>query len=206
MSFIDAYEGSGISFTLEEAKIIVEGKRNRNIRASLPIDEVVRYQEMELRILCRMMDKLRQTTDSLGLDLPHWHGAGSISMAMANKHRARDFYPNIRSINYLPVQEWAHCFAGGHIEMIMQGRCSPHCVASSSDPHSLDDLQKLYGYDITSAYPSKQFVLPAMALPIEWELKKDGSLGKVIKRIEGKFGGKVLNLQKTLSARCPSIQ
>ncbi|TPV99731.1 MAG: hypothetical protein USCAAHI_00815 [Beijerinckiaceae bacterium] len=91
MSFVDAYEGSGISFTLEEAKIIVEGKRKRNIMASLPMDQVVRYQGMELRILCRMMDKLRQTTDSLGLDLPHWQGAGSISMAMANKHRAREF-------------------------------------------------------------------------------------------------------------------
>ncbi|HEY8651192.1 MAG TPA: hypothetical protein VIL70_09780, partial [Chthoniobacterales bacterium] len=78
MSFIDAYEGSGISFTLEEAKIIVEGKRKREIMASLPIDEVVLYQKMELRVLCRMMDRLRQTTNNLGLDLPHWQGAGSI--------------------------------------------------------------------------------------------------------------------------------
>jgi hypothetical protein len=139
--------------------------------ASLPMDEVVGYQGMELRILCRMMDKLRQTTDSLGLDLPHWQGAGSISMAMANKHRARDFYPSIKAVNYLPVQEWAHhCFAGGRIEMIMQGRVLTRDAARQT--------KMIYGYDITSAYPSKQFVLPAMALPIEWELRKDGSLGK----------------------------
>ena len=107
----------------KKLKLSPRGKRKREIMASLPMDEVILYQEMELRILCRMMDKLRQTTDSLGLDLPHWQGAGAISMAMANKHRARDFYPNIRATNYLPVQEWAHhCFAGGHIQMIMETR------------------------------------------------------------------------------------
>ena len=36
-----------------------------------------------------------------------------------------------------------------------------------------------YGFDITSAYPSIQYVLAAMAIPIEWELKKDESVGKV---------------------------
>jgi hypothetical protein len=50
-----------------------------------------------------------------------------------------------------------------------------------------EDASPIYAYDITSAYPSKQFVLPAMTLPIEWKLKKDGSPGKVIKRIEGKW-------------------
>jgi hypothetical protein len=58
--------------------------------------------------------------------------------------------------------------------MLKQGR---HLVGGSP----------LYGYDITSAYPSKQYRLPAQALPIEWELRKDGSIGKVIKRIEGKW-------------------
>lgn len=161
MSFIEAYEGSGIPFTLEEGKIIFEGKRNRSIMASLPMDEVVEYQRMELRILCRMMNKLRETTDSLGLSLPHWQGAGAISMAMANKYRVRDFYPEIRGRNYSPQQEWAHsCFAGGRIEMMKQGRILP------------SSQKTIYGYDITSAYPSKQFILPAMALPIEWELMK----------------------------------
>jgi len=105
MSFVEAYESSEIPFTLEEAKIIVEGKRKRHIMASLPMEEVKLYQEMELRVLCRMMDKLRETTVSLGLDLPHWQGAGAISSAMATKHRARDFYPKIKADNHLPVQE-----------------------------------------------------------------------------------------------------
>jgi hypothetical protein len=175
-SFIEAYEGSEISYTLEEAKINAEGKRKRGIMASLPMDEVEIYQGIELRLLCRMTDKLLQTTSSLGLTLPHLQGAGAISSAMANKHRAMDFYPKIRSNNYLPEQEWAHyCFAGGHIQMIMQGRY----------PNSAGGL--IYGYDITSAYPSKQYRLPAQALPIEWELRKDGSPGKVIRRIEGKW-------------------
>jgi hypothetical protein len=45
----------------------------------------------------------------------------------------------------------------------------------------------LFGYDITSAYPSFQYKQPAMALPIEWEFKKNGSLGKVKRTIEGKW-------------------
>jgi hypothetical protein len=123
MSFIDAYEGSGISFTLEEAKIIVEGKRKRNVMSSLPMNEIKLYQEMELRILCRMMNKLKDTITALGLELPHWCGAGAISSAMSIKHRGKDFYPKINTSNYSPQQEWAHhCFAGGRIEMIMQGR------------------------------------------------------------------------------------
>ena len=92
MSFVEAYDGSGISFTLEEAKIIAEGKKKRRIMASLPMADVRLYQEMEMRFLCRMMDKLRETTTSLGLDLPHWQGAGAISAVMAKKLRAQDFW------------------------------------------------------------------------------------------------------------------
>ena len=193
MSFIEAYEGSQISFTLEEAKIIVEGKRNRNIMASLPMNEVIEYQGMELRILCRMMNKLTETTTDLGLKPTHLQGAGAISAAMANKHRSKDFYPKIKANNISPMQEWAHyCFAGGHIEMIKQGRHTDQCGP-------------LHGDDITGAYPSKQYLLPAMALPIEWELKKDGSLGKVTKRVEGKWiwreGGELNeDIIKTMSA------
>ncbi len=176
MSFIKAYKGSGISFTLEELKIIAEGKRRRNIMASLPMDEVIQYQKMELIILCRMMDRLRQTTNDLGLKLPHWQGAGAISMAMANKHRSKDFYPHIKTADYSPAQEWSHyCFAGGLIQMIKQGR------------HTGEDGSLIYGYDITSAYPSKQYLLPAMALPIEWNLNKNGSPREVIRRVEGKW-------------------
>jgi hypothetical protein len=183
MSFIDACEGSGISFTLEEAKIIVEGKRKRRIMADLPMEEVKLYQEMELRILCRIMNKLRETTTALGLDLPHWQGAGSISMAMATKHRARDFYPKIRASNWSPEQEWAHhCFAGGNIQMVMQGRHTGGIEANEYGPP-----HPLFGYDITSAYPSIQYQLPAQALPIEWELNKNGTLGKVKRQIEGKW-------------------
>jgi len=183
MSFIDAYDGSGIAFTLEEAKIIVEGKRKRQIMASLPMDEVKLYQEMELRILCRMMKKLLETTNSLGLDLPHLQGAGAISMAVANKHRSRDFYPTIKAKNWSVEQEWAHyAFAGGRIEMVMQGRHTGGIENNEYGPP-----RPLFGYDITSAYPSIQYQLPAMALPIEWELNKDGSPGRVKRRIGGRW-------------------
>jgi len=182
-SFIEAYEGSGIPFTLEEMKIIVEGKRKRRIMASLPMKEVRLYQEMELRILCRMMNKLRETTNALELDLPHWQGAGSISMAMSNKHRARDFYPKIRADNWSPEQEWAHySFAGGNIQMVMQGRHTGGIEVNEYGPP-----RPLFGYDITSAYPSIQYQLPAQALPIEWKLQKNGRLGNVTRRIEGKW-------------------
>ena len=201
MSFVEAYESSGISFTLEEAKIIVEGKRKRRIMASLPMEEVKLYQEMELRVLCRMTDKLRETTVSLGLDLPHWQGAGAISSAMATKHRARDFYPKIKADNHLPVQEWAHyCFAGGRIEMVKQGRHTGDAARAGPVSDALNssgagrgqggERRKAgmsYGFDITSAYPSIQYVLAAMAIPIEWEMKKDGSLGKVKRQKEGKW-------------------
>jgi hypothetical protein len=128
-----------------------------------------------------MIDKLIETTNQLGLKLPHLMGAGAISMAMANKHRSKDFYPKIRAVNHLPVQDWAHhTFAGGNIQMILQGRA----------PFELDEggkpIIKIWGFDITSAYPSKQYKLPAMALPIEWELRKDGSIRKVTKS-EGKW-------------------
>jgi hypothetical protein len=116
MSFIDACEASQISCTLEELKIIEEGKRKRNIMASLPMDEIVKYQGMELKLLCRMMDEVRRTMNELGLDLPHWQGVGAIAMAMSKKHRAKDFYPVVRGRNWSAMQEWAHyCFAGGHI-------------------------------------------------------------------------------------------
>jgi hypothetical protein len=120
---------------------------------------------------------------------------------MATKHRARDFYPRIKADNHLPVQEWAHyCFAGGRIEMVKQGRHTGDAARAEPVSDALNSsgagrgqggergkAGMSYGFDITSAYPSIQYVLAAMAIPTEWELKKDESLGKVKRQKEGKW-------------------
>jgi hypothetical protein len=100
--------------------------------------------------------------------------------------------------------------AGGHIQMIMQGRHAAKggkvegAGATEAARREAQKRDLIYGFDITSAYPSKQYKLPAMALPIEWKLKKGGSLGKVEEKIEGKWvwreGGELTeDIIKTMS-------
>jgi hypothetical protein len=212
-SFVEAYEESDIAISSKEKAILEVGKKKRGMMASLPMDEVILYQRAELRVLCRSVNNVLGACAKLGLNLQHLQGAGAISSAMATKHRALDFYPKVQSSNWSDYQDWAHhAMAGGHIQMMKQGRhtgglADQHeddlieAARDSGRPEALGLIGRLhdgeryyeqYGppkyffeYDLTSAYPSVQYLLPAMALPIGWETRKDGSLGRATEKIEG---------------------
>jgi hypothetical protein len=150
-SFVEALDGTKIALSEEENRILQEGKANRRNMAELPIKQVKEYQTVELYALTRMMDKLRSGLDEIGLDVKRWQGAGAIAEAMFARARATDYFPKVYT-DHIPVeQEWAHHgFFGGRVELAMQG---VHAGA-------------LFGYDITSAYPSVMAKLPAQVIPV----------------------------------------
>jgi hypothetical protein len=169
-SFLEALDGMKMTLGEDENRILEEGKANRRRMALLPLDQVERYQTVELFALCRIMNKLRSGLHDLGLDLQRWQGAGAIAEAMLKKERATHFFPWVDASDIRPEQEWAHyAFFGGRIELVKQGRYAGD----------------YYAYDVTSAYPAIMSELPAMVIP--QYARDDIEPKKPIRRRRGKW-------------------
>lgn len=146
-SFLKAAKSIPGAMTSAEEKILIEGKKSR---ASFELEnraEMQRYTSVELCVLARMMEKLRESLTDLNLNLTRWQGAGSIAAALLKKHDARKHFAAITSSDLSREQEWAHhAFFGGRIECLKQGRTT----------------RELFSYDIRSAYPYHMSRLPSM--------------------------------------------
>jgi DNA polymerase type B, organellar and viral len=162
MRFVEALELMQIEHTPKELKILKEGKANRNRMAKLPLLQVMEYQKQELIDLCRMMNKLRECFEKLGIEITRWQGAGALAEAIFKKFHLKDYLPRLEVSwdNMPPQQQWAHYgYFGGHIEQFHQGRFSPEEAKLRSDALSSTCI---FSYDINSAYPHVLRYQPAM--------------------------------------------
>lgn len=148
--FLAALKSWGVG-TDEELQIIRDGKEGRSNFSTWSMDNVVLYNNLELSLLCQLMQKVRYALLSEGLYLSRWDGAGAVASALYSKELSKDY---MRSL-YLPVEvEKAayHSYAGGRSECIQQGAF----------------LGPIYRYDINSAYPDAMRTIPDLSNGI-WE-------------------------------------
>lgn len=132
------------------------GKIGRADFQSWSIEEIIRYNDLELVLLCRMMDKLRSALHSSDLHLARWDGAGAVATAVYKKELPKDY---MRSIS-LPIEVQTasyHAYAGGRSECIQQG-------------HYIGDIWRS---DLNSAYPHAMRLIPDLSSG-EW-LQMKGS-------------------------------
>jgi hypothetical protein len=128
--------------TKEQHDIIATNKGMRDNFANLPFEQIKNYCALELEALSKALILLRDGFDKMGIRLKSWTGAGAAAGAFIRKLELKDkhYSPDIAS-NDLSLQQVRahHAFVGGRIELIKQGYAPG---------------QKLFVYDIASAYPA----------------------------------------------------
>jgi hypothetical protein len=159
-SFVKALKGWMDADELQEIEKIEIGKAARGIFTYDQLDDFITpYWTEELRLLVKLCDRLRERMVSAGFCPSQWHGAGALATTLykrsgTRQHIARtDRDRNDKSdkdlVTTLPIEvnEAARfAYAGGRFELFKIGHTD----------------QKVYQYDINSAYPYAIAGLPSL--------------------------------------------
>jgi len=152
-SFLAAIRSMPNVASATEYAIIEKGKSERGEFYHSNKEEIKEYTRHELMILCRMMTQLRQAMAGQKIFPVSWYGAGSIAQALMKREKTRAHLGHTKAEHIEEWQEYAHrAYFGGRIELIQQG--------VSHD--------KLYGYDLASAYPAAAVELSSMGSGGRW--------------------------------------
>jgi len=128
---------------MAQLAVIVAGKAKRNEFDFDEIQYIKEYWEVEIQLLHKLVERLREMLYSVGLTVTRWHGPG----ALANfTYKRQGILPH-KAITPQEVRNAArYGYAGGRFELYRLGR-----------------HEKVYGIDINSAYPAAISKLPSLA-------------------------------------------
>lgn len=119
-------------------------KGDRNIFERSEIAEIIRYNAAELRCLVKVMNRVRDAINDLGLKITRWDGAGAVAAAMLSKHKVKDHKGETPPAVFEAARR---AYSGGHIEACKVGYFSG----------------AVHHYDVNSAYPDQFRQLPSLA-------------------------------------------
>src|SRR5215472_2945652 len=123
---------------------IEQGKEARSSFAWNEMDEkIIPYNKLELAMLVRVMNQLRQDLHEVGIDPSRWHGPGAIANEVLRKYCV----PISRDVPEEVLDASQYAYAGGRFENFGLGY-----YAGS-----------VYEYDIHSAYPAAAIHLPDLS-------------------------------------------
>lgn len=105
--------------------------------------EILPYCRSEVVALAALMERLRDTLESVGLHLSRWHGAGEAAAAILKQHDLKAAMIEDRPNDAL-LDAQRRAYAGGRFEL---GQIGTY-------------IGPMYNYDIRSAYPSIMPELP----------------------------------------------
>lgn len=125
----------------EEWELLQWGKNLRGEFSTETWEEVKRYNLLECEVLVRMMNKLRAALQESGITLRSWHGPGAVANALLKQHQMEQ---KIGQKSEEVQDACLRAYFGGRFEV-----------------HSLGTHEKVYDYDISSAYPKATTLLPA---------------------------------------------
>lgn len=133
--YLGTYEGRDI--------LVREKARRGNFRMS-ELRTIDKYNQLELRLLVRLVGELRTRLDRVGLRPRRWNSPGAIASALFKREGVTEH----RSENIpAPVAEAArYAYAGGRFEMLKYGASK----------------EAAYEYDINSAYPRALTEVPSL--------------------------------------------
>jgi hypothetical protein len=120
----------------------------KNRRGTFTIDQLEReiapYCKSETIALAHLMERVRDLLSNVGLTLSRWHGAGAAATSALAQHNIKGAMKERVPDGLLDAQRRA--YAGGRIEL---GQIGTY-------------VDRVYNYDITSAYPSAMLHLPTL--------------------------------------------
>lgn len=134
--YLKEYEG--------REQLVREKARRGNFRAD-ELDSISDYNQLELRLLVRLMEELRLRLNRVDLRPRRWNSPGAIASALflregVKAHRNEQMPPAV-------AEAGRFAYAGGRFEMIKYGAVK----------------ERVYEYDINSAYPRALLEVPSMA-------------------------------------------
>lgn len=121
-------------------------KLRRGDFANVPQAEINAYNQAELECLVELMEKVHDAISGLELKCNRWDGAGAVAAALLRKHNIAKFKNNGVLGEELQTAVRT-AYAGGRIEVCKIGT----------------HYDKVYDYDINSAYPFVMSRLPCLA-------------------------------------------
>lgn len=148
MSFLRAIQTWDIG-TPEEHAIIEAGKRQRANFAEVNREEILLYNQLEIRLLQDLMGKFREACRQAGYLPKRWQGPGLLAETMLRAHGVRKTadVPLLQSSEHTGLLTFArNAYYGGRFE-----------VASVGPVHG-----PVYQHDINSAYPYAMQFLPCL--------------------------------------------
>lgn len=107
--------------------------------------EIIDYCLSECRSLVELMDELEIALESVNLKVKSWIGAGAIASTLMNREGIKYYVSPDTEYGEDIYAATRYAYFGGRSELFLQG-----------------SFDKLYDYDITSAYPSTAQHLPSM--------------------------------------------
>jgi len=139
-SFIKAYE----DLIGPVPEIIRVGKGGRSTFNLDEFDDMELYWSIEVELMRELAEELRKRVFNAGLRISQWHGPGALASFAMRMHRIKsamaDAGPAVR-------EAARYAYAGGRFELFRCGRV----------------LDRIYSYDINSAYPYAISQLPDLS-------------------------------------------
>ena len=127
-----------------DLEVIRQGKEDRTSFDWHEMDDkIIPYNNLELSMLVRIMNQLRQDLHDVGINPSQWHGPGAIASEVLKKYDVRIS----RTIPEEVLDAAQYAYAGGRFECFRLGR----------------HQGSVYEYDIHSAYPAGAFGLPDLS-------------------------------------------
>jgi hypothetical protein len=143
-SFIKAYE----KMIGPVDAVITTGKAQRGEFRIEDFDEIFTYWSLEIQMLRELAEELRRLVYNAGLRITQWHGPGALASYAMREHKIKEHKSEANSNIRLAAR---YAYAGGRFELYKIGRIT----------------ERVYGYDINSAYPFAIAQLPSLSTG-EW--------------------------------------
>lgn len=143
-AFLDAVS-AWLGDDYADYEIIAQGKNGRAKFAEWDKELVRAYCRAELKALVKICERIRDSLHAVGIHPKRFDGAGAVAAAMLEKNRVKRWNDGAR----VPDEAYnaaIHAYYGGRIEMLKYGY------------HN----DKVWHYDINSAYPSAMVDAPAL--------------------------------------------
>lgn len=186
-SFLKALVKNKIG-TKKERELIDRMKKKRSSFHTESKASILKYCRLELSLLVRLMDNLRDATDSLEWKLTRWDGAGAMAAALLREKEVKQFYlADPTTLDPLMIAGTMCGYFGGRFETFQLGEVGDvwQYDIRSAYPYAMTELPDLSDAEIvfvdSSTYDPSAFGLYF----VEWNIPPDSIVGPFPFRIKG---------------------
>jgi len=152
MSFVRSLKALGVNIPKDELDRMASEKTQRGNFTKELTDEVIAYNKQELKYLYELIVKIHKGLLDLGWYPKHIYGVGAVASYLLSQHGIdkENFYLTLKGLKRKEASDVIHAaeqsFFGGYIYAFTVGSVN----------------QRVYHYDLHSAYPSKMVQLPSL--------------------------------------------